>query len=396
MIFKKGELSILWPFYLYFLVYGLSTMIMPFMILYFINLGLSYFQISIIVSVFGLSMFIFEIPTGAFADGYSRKYSVILGFIITGLFVSMVPFVSSFYLSLLLWFIIGVGMTFVSGAEESWVIDNLNALKRKDLQQEYFIKFGSITGFGAIFAPFIGALLVKNYSIGILWYVFGFGFLINGLLLWFFTKEYYKPKRINFTKSVLKAYDNSKKGVKFAFTHKIVFLIIIAGIFSQLMTVGENGWQPYLVDLGMLYFQLGYLYSLLAFIMMVMPFLSRLFSNMKPKYSVAIITLIRMIILLSLMFVHPGLLLLASFVFLMNLGLYSMNEPIIQSYFHKFIRKNIRATVISAKNMISQLVMVLGSLVAGLALDFYGPQIVISLGGLFGIVAIILYLKIED
>ena len=173
MLFKRDELKLLWPFYLYYLVFGLSTMIMPFMILYFKNLGFSYLQIAVITSAFGISMFLFEVPTGAFADGFSRKHSVILGFVITAFAVILIPLTMNFYLLLSMWVLAGIGMTFVSGAEESWVIDNLNKFKRSDLHQEFFIKSRSLAAFGAIFAPFVGALLVKNHSIKILWFVFG-------------------------------------------------------------------------------------------------------------------------------------------------------------------------------------------------------------------------------
>ena len=160
MLFKKDELKLLWPFYLYYLVFGLSTMIMPFMIIYFVNLGFSFFQIALITSAFGIAMFLFEVPTGAFADSFSRKYSVILGFLITAFAVILIPLMTNFYLLLFMWVLAGIGMTFVSGAEESWVVDNLNKFKRTDLHQEFFIKSGSLAAFGAIFAPFVGALLV--------------------------------------------------------------------------------------------------------------------------------------------------------------------------------------------------------------------------------------------
>jgi len=396
MLFKKHELKLLWPFYLYYLVFGLSTMIMPFMIIYFVNLGFSFFQIALITSAFGIAMFLFEVPTGAFADSFSRKYSVILGFLITAFAVILIPLMTNFYLLLFMWVLAGIGMTFVSGAEESWVVDNLNKFKRNDLHQEFFIKSGSLAAFGAIFAPFIGALLVKTYSIKILWFVFGFGFLLNALLLMIFGQEHYKPKRLKLFESLKQAYNNSKAGLKFTTTHKVVFLIVLAGLFTQLMVIGDNGWQPFLVNLGMAEHQLGYMYSVMAAFVMVMPFLSRLFVNFKPKNAVSIIVFVRMILLFSLIFLYPHLFFLAAIIFIMDAGLFSMKDPIIQTYFHKFIPKKIRATVVSTKSMFSQLIIALTALITGIFLDVFGPQKVLAFGSLFGIIAIILYQKIKD
>ena len=67
-------------------------------------------------------------------------------------------------------------MSFISGAEEAWVVDNLHKAKKKELQQEYFIKAASIVAFGAIFAPLLGALFVKSHPIKWLWLIFGAGF----------------------------------------------------------------------------------------------------------------------------------------------------------------------------------------------------------------------------
>lgn len=396
MLFKKDELKLLWPFYLYYLVFGLSTMILPFMIIYFKNLGFSFFQIAIITSAFGISMFLFEVPTGAFADGFSRKYSVILGFFITAIAIILIPLMTNFYSLLFAWVLAGIGMTFVSGAEEAWVIDNLNKFKKTDLHQEFFIKRGSIVAFGAIFAPFIGALLVKSYSIKILWFVFGFGFLLNAILLMIFGKEHYKPKKLRLVELLKQTYLNSKKGLKFTITHKVVFLIVLAGLFTQLMVIGDNGWQPFLVNLGMVEHQLGYMYSIMAAIVMVMPFLSRLFVKFKPKNAISIIVFFRMMLLFSLIFIYPPLFFLAAIVFIMDAGLFSIKDPIIETYFHKFIPKKIRATVVSSRSMFSQLIIALTVLIAGVFLDLFGPQKVLAFGSLFGIIAIILYQKIKD
>ncbi|MBT3407871.1 hypothetical protein HOK68_02975 [Candidatus Woesearchaeota archaeon] len=84
MIFKKKELSLLWPFYFGTMVTTLSNMIVPFMMLYFLNIGLTFFQISIIYAANSATIFLFELITGGFADEYSRKYSVLLGFFLSG------------------------------------------------------------------------------------------------------------------------------------------------------------------------------------------------------------------------------------------------------------------------------------------------------------------------
>ena len=72
MVFKKGELRSLWPFYLSELLDGAGRILMPFLILYFRALGFSFTQIGFLSVTLFLSIFLFEIPTGVFADRISR------------------------------------------------------------------------------------------------------------------------------------------------------------------------------------------------------------------------------------------------------------------------------------------------------------------------------------
>ncbi len=396
MLFKKEELKLLWPFYLYYFIYGLSAMILPFMIIYFRNLNFSFFQISVITSAFAISMFLFEVPTGAFADGLSRKYSVVLGFLITALAATLIPLFTNFYFLIILWVLAGLGMTFVSGAEEAWVIDNLNKYKRKDLHHEFFVKSQIVASFGIIFAPLIGAVLVKVHSIKILWFVFGLGFLLNALILLFFGKELYKPKKIRFIESFKKTYENSKVGLKFSRTHKTIFLLILGSIFASLMIVGDNGWQPLMLDLSMPTYTLGLMYSILAVVMIAFSLSSRLFVNMKVKTVISITIFTQMLLLLSLLLINPPFYITAAVIFILIHSSSGLNQPLLQTYFHKFVPQNIRATVVSVQSMTKQLVIALAALIAGGLLDIFGPKKVLAYGGLFGIFAIISYLKIKD
>jgi MFS family permease len=371
-------------------------MIFPFIVIYFIKTGHSFFQISLINFAFGFSMFLFEIPTGAFADGFSRKYSVALGFLIVAISVSLIPITTNFNLIVLWWAFAGIGLTFVSGAQESWIIDNLNKAGRADLHQEYFIKGSSFMAFGSIFAPLIGATIVKGYSITILWFVFGFGFLVNAILTLLCTKEHNMPTKIKPVEILKNSVRNTKMGLTFSVRHKVIFISFLAGLFTQFMLMGNDGRQPFLVGLGMKEYQLGYLYSISSGVSIFLTFLSRRFTKYKPKNVLSVVILIRAVFLLTLFFVYPPFFYIASFLFIMIDGMFKFVSPINLTYLHKFIPERIRATTMSVKNMVDQFVISLTSLAAGGLLDLFGPQKVIAFGGFFGIIAIILYQKIKD
>src|SRR5437016_7843067 len=73
------------------------------------------------------AVFLFEVPTGVVADTYSRRLSLIIGYLGMGTAWLVVGFVSTPWLVIVLWALWGIAYTFTSGAEEAWVADEVGA-----------------------------------------------------------------------------------------------------------------------------------------------------------------------------------------------------------------------------------------------------------------------------
>jgi hypothetical protein len=76
-MFRKGELEILWPFYLSVLVYGFFGLVSAYFMVYFLSMGFSIFQISALFAILQFSSIAFDISTGAvadFFDSWDKKY----------------------------------------------------------------------------------------------------------------------------------------------------------------------------------------------------------------------------------------------------------------------------------------------------------------------------------
>ena len=83
------------------------------------TVGLNALQLVLVGTMLEISAFVFEIPTGVVADLYSRKLSVVIGFILTGLGFAAGGLAPTFE-ALLVWsFLWGLGWTFMSGAREA-------------------------------------------------------------------------------------------------------------------------------------------------------------------------------------------------------------------------------------------------------------------------------------
>jgi DHA3 family tetracycline resistance protein-like MFS transporter len=87
--------------------------------------GLTAFQLVLVGIVLEGTVLIFETPTGIIADTYSRQLSIIIAMFISGCGLLIEGLYSSFGLILLGNMIWGFGWTFLSGANEAWVVDEL-------------------------------------------------------------------------------------------------------------------------------------------------------------------------------------------------------------------------------------------------------------------------------
>jgi MFS transporter, DHA3 family, tetracycline resistance protein len=70
-----------------------------------------------------VAVFLFEVPTGVFADTYGRRWSVITGCILMGCGFVLEGAVPEFIAVLAAQAVWGVGYTFISGALEAWIAD---------------------------------------------------------------------------------------------------------------------------------------------------------------------------------------------------------------------------------------------------------------------------------
>ncbi|HKI55139.1 MAG TPA: MFS transporter, partial [Anaerolineales bacterium] len=119
--------------------------------------GLTPVQLILVGTTLEISAFIFEVPTGIVADVYSRKLSIIIGYILMGVGFLVEGFFPSFLPILLAQVVWGLGYTFTSGATQAWISDEIG----EDPANKLFIRatqiglFASLVGMGL--ATLVGA-----------------------------------------------------------------------------------------------------------------------------------------------------------------------------------------------------------------------------------------------
>jgi DHA3 family tetracycline resistance protein-like MFS transporter len=110
------------------------------------DLHLTPLQLVLMGTAMEAAVFLFEVPTGVLADTYSRRLSLIVGYLGMGTAWLAVAFVSTPWVVIALWALWGLSYTFTSGAEEAWVADEIGT----DRTTQVFLRAARFGQAGAV------------------------------------------------------------------------------------------------------------------------------------------------------------------------------------------------------------------------------------------------------
>lgn len=394
-LFEKHELRILWPFYLDSLLSPMLFFAPAFWIVYFADFGFSMLQIGTLIAAAPLFSLIFEIPTGAIADLYGRKVSVLLGFFLAAISFIFLYFSNSFYTLLFSFAFLGFASTLPSGAKEAWVTDLIKK-RNKNLLHTYFSKSQMIDSFALIISGFLGAFLVSKFGLSIIWIAGAISFMLAISAL-SFAKEEYFSKKAKLADSFKNLKYQTKKSLNYAYKHHVLFFFISAGIIAVFVQGFQSdlSWIPIMKELGLKDYQFGYMWSALALITMISPLFSLRFCKKNKERNFIIFSSI-FVFIFSLFIFFSINLFLAFFILLGGAFFGYLKKPAEIVYFHRFIPSKLRATIGSINNMLVSLIAIIALPLAGFLVDLIGARYTIFLSGFLIIPAIIFYLKIKE
>ena len=122
--------------------------------------GLDPLQLILVGTVLELTVLLTDVPTGVLADVYSRRLSMIVGYVLIGvgyILEGAMPVFASILLAQVVW---GLGFTFVSGAFQAWLSDEL---KDDSKTASVFVKAAKFESIGALVGIGLSAALATIY-----------------------------------------------------------------------------------------------------------------------------------------------------------------------------------------------------------------------------------------
>jgi DHA3 family tetracycline resistance protein-like MFS transporter len=153
------------------------------------SVGLNPLQLVLVGTALELSAALFEVPTGIVADVYGRRLSVIIGTALTGLGFMIEASLPVWGIVLLAQVVWGFGWTFISGALDAWLADELGP-ERAGPAYLRGAQVGQVTGLAAILPGVVLGSIALNLPIllgGALFVV------LAGFLMLFMPEDGFQP-----------------------------------------------------------------------------------------------------------------------------------------------------------------------------------------------------------
>ncbi len=207
--------------------------------------GLAPFQLVLVGTTLEVSAFLFEIPTGVVADVYSRRLSIIVGYVLMGLGFLLEGFFPAFLPILLAQVIWGLGYTFTSGAIQAWISDEVGEEKANQLfmRATHVGLVASLLGMG--FAMLVGAnnvaLPIRFGAVGVL--------LIGFVLVFIMPETGFKPTSKEDRNNWQHMWHIFNEGVKSVRSRPRLVTVLGVGFFYGLYSEGfDRLWVKHLLD----------------------------------------------------------------------------------------------------------------------------------------------------
>jgi MFS family permease len=218
-------------------------------VLYLSFKGMSLIEIGLLESIYHITGLLFELPTGAIADIYGKKFSVMLGRIISVLSCILMITSNSFWGFALSFILSSASMNLNSGAAEALVYDSLKELGEEDKYKKIWGNLAFVMSIAQGLAVLLGGVLA---DIKFLYaYILGTILQAGAMIVAYFFKEPFVEKVQQNSKEgnlIIKQVSTSIKVLK---DRKMVFyLILFSALVGSLQTTVFFYSQKYFSDIS--------------------------------------------------------------------------------------------------------------------------------------------------
>ena len=340
-------------------------LISPILIIFLLSKSLTMTEVFWLQSFFSLAVLFLEVPSGYFADRFGRKYSIILGVLFVFLGFLFYGFGETFWHFVAINVLLGIGASFISGADSALLYDTLIKLKREKEYLKIESSYFAITGYSEAIAAIIGGFLAAVYMQELFFVQAGILFLLVPLA---FTLKEPKIHKEQIHEKAIGIYTI----VKFVLNdHKeIKWLVFYAGFLGT--SILATAWfaQPFWQHIGVPIAVFGVLWASLSVACGISAHLAPKFEKYVGRKN----ALIWLILFSFLGYIGLGVFqnsIWAIIFFFFFMFAYGVAIPVIKDYINRLTTSDVRATVLSVQSMMEKLIFAIVGPLIGWNLDAF-------------------------
>ncbi|KMJ57326.1 hypothetical protein AB685_18185 [Bacillus sp. LL01] len=403
-------------YYIMHIVISLASSIMftTYAIYYIKELGLNPLQLILIGTAIELTVIVFESVTGVVADTYSRRLSIIIATFILGaafLLEGSIPYLgsstlavgvlSAFGFLLIAEFIRGIGETFLSGADQAWLTDEVG----EKSVAKIFVRTNQLRLIASL-AGIIISVALASIALNFPYIVGGMLYIFLGIFLSIFMKEMNFERVESSNEKPWKAMSATfVSGVSFIKNKPILVLLLVVTVFVGATSEGfDRLWEAHLLEaftfpsigsldsviwFGIIHF-VGTLISIGA-----MEWYQRRFDVNQPKvirYSLFYFTIGQIVFMIFFALTPSFYLAIVCFWVLGIIG--SITAPMYQAWLNQQLESRSRATVLSIMGQGNAVGQGLGGPFVGVIATRYYIRTALVLSAILLLPAVVLYGKV--
>lgn len=377
------------------LVWTLST-------LYFVNVaGLNPLQLVLVGTVLEISVFLFEVPTGIVADLYSRKLSIVIGFVLIGLgflVEGTLPYFATILLAQAMW---GIGYTFTSGADSAWIADELGEEQAGAafLRGAQWSRVGALLGIGVSVALGKVSLAFPIAAGGIIY------LCLAAFLALSMPETGFRPTPKEDRSSWQAMGDTFKAGISAIKLRPALIILLTIGLFYGLASEGiDRLWQVHAMNVypDNLAWGISMWFGIISAVTLVLSIaITQVLTkkvDLKSFNNVgSLLVWINAAFILSVAgFALSGNFTLAMALYLTLALLRRVNGPLHQAWMNRNIPSQVRATVLSMSGQVDSLGQTIGGPIIGLVAIQYSVSSAILLAAAILIPIPFLFARVKN
>jgi MFS family permease len=348
---------------------------MPILMLYYKEHGFTDAESFQLKAVYSLAIVIFEIPSGYFADVLGRKLTLVIGSILGTLGFLLYSTTTGFTCFMLAEITLGIGQSFISGADSAMLYDSLKVSGH----QHDFIKYEgrsyTIGNFSEAIAGVLGGYIavVSLQLPFVLQTLIAFAAVPAALTLFEppTDRKREKPSIIDILKVV-----------KYATVTNVQlrYNLLISSIIGTATLTMAWTYQLYLKDVGVPTYSFGIVHGLLNLVVGVSTlFAYRVEARLQPTRTIWFTSVSITAVFLLLGFIQSAWAIAALALFYFSRGIAT---PVFKYYVNRITPSAMRATVLSVRSLVIRLLFALLAPLYGWLADVHGRPVAMRVLGL--------------